>query len=599
MPETLLPPQDRIVRLVGRALFVLGVTVAAALAWAQFRGFDMLDGAYYFLLYQDPADNPDTTTRFHLLARPLWLLCGQNIIAFRFATIIAATFACWIFWRGWRQILKPTVYPGIYWWPLWLATMAGLTWVPLALTYNSLATIFALLVFGAIFGGFGPEAADRRRLWHLWPPALVLAGSFLGLYLAKPPAAVAVAAACFFLLCFDPRLKTGLRVCIRVAGIVLIVAVAGAALFFVTRPGFSVNRYFYVAGAPFTLAMLVKLALRYLAEVRIILPEIRGDFAWTIIPALLAGGAGLFAFADSKPHRRWLSCSLGLLLVATLGAFLARNLWDGSFGSVVSGNFSRYYFLLWGSLLIVWLSYQFRPRNAAVAANRLSAPWTMVLLALPLVSSFGSTNTVYVSALHETVFWSAGLLLLASIISTAYSTPWFAVGISALLSIGSLGAIFSGHFLRPYMFQPSLWKQTDIVAIGEPPTKLRVDPALASFLRQVRSTLDAHGYKPGDDVFGFFNLPGVVFAMGAREPGAPWYFGTWYHNDEADGAKIRMVPLQRRQNAWIVTQDDLRRFEPQFHYFNIDFPNGYTRIGNTINPVSGLEVGIWKPRGRP
>ena len=83
----------------------------------------------------------------------------------------------------------------------------------------------------------------------------------------------------------------------------------------------------------------------------------------------------------------------------------------------------------------------------------------MVLLALPLVSSFGSTNTVYVSALHETVFYELSEpVTVTSIISTAYSTPWFAVGISALLSIGSLGAIFSGHFLRPYMFQPSLWK---------------------------------------------------------------------------------------------------------------------------------------------
>ena len=47
------------------------------------------------------------------------------------------------------------------------------------------------------------------------------------------------------------------------------------------------------------------------------------------------------------------------------------------------------------------------------------------------------------------------------------------------------------------MFQPSLWLQTDVIAIGVPSTQIRVDPPLASFLRQVRSTLDAHGYNPG------------------------------------------------------------------------------------------------------
>ncbi len=599
MPTFFFLSQDRVSRALATTLTALGAGTAAALVWAQFRGYDMLDGAYYFLLYKDPADNPDTVTRFNLLARPLWLLCGQNIITFRFASIALASMACWFFWRAWRRLASPLENPGIYWWPLWLATMAGMTWVPVALTYNSLATIFGLLAFAIILSPSRPPGSTGAHLWHFCPLALMFAGTILAIYLAKPPAALAVAAGCYFLVCFDPRLMRWQRWSLVGGGILCLLAVAGAALFVITRPGFAADRYFKIAGAPFTVAMIKNLLLRYVREIGMILPAIRGDFAWTIVPVAASCGAGLFVGSASSRPRQWESASLALLLVAAFGALVARKLWDGSFSAAVSGNASRYYLLFWGSLLPIWILGLLRKPNGRSSATFRQAAWTIIFFALPLISSLGSTNTVYISALHQTVFWSAGLLLLADQIATAYSAQWFRAGVAVLLSIGAAGHIFSGHFLRPYMFQPSLWKQTESLEIGVPATRLKVDPALASFLRHVRATLDAHGYKPGDDVFGFFNLPGVIYAIGAKEPGAPWYFGTWYHDDEADGSKIRLVPLERRQQAWIVTQADLSRFRPQFLYFNIDFPDGYTKIGHTINPVTGLEVGIWKPRGRP
>ena len=148
------------------------------------------------------------------------------------------------------------------------------------------------------------------------------------------------------------------------------------------------------------------------------------------------------------------------------------------------------------------------------------------------------------------------------------------------------------------MQQPNLWKQTEAVEIGNPATTLKVDPSLADFIRYVRKTMVADGFKPGDDVFGFFNLPGIIFAIGAKEPGAPWYFGTWYHQDDTDGGKLRRVPLERRKRAWIITQADVVPYRKQFLESGIDFPDGYRKIGSTINPTTGLEIGIWKPADR-
>lgn len=598
MPYAALFERAHAGRLVARALSGLGAATAAALVWAQFRGYDMLDGAFYLLLYQDPADYSDTQTRFHLVGRPIWLLCGQNIVAFRIVAIALVSTACWLFWRAWKRLLSPPEGVGVDWWPLWLASMAGLTWVPVALTYNSLATLFDLLGLAILLALPLPaDAAPAQR----WPRALMvlpLAGLFYGLYLAKPPAAAAFAAGGYAVLCFEPRLNPRLRRALILTGILTAVAAVAVVLAVVTRPSFDAYRRINFNGMAFSPVWMQDTLRRYLVEIGRLLPALGGDFIWTIGPVALACGAALFGGSAAAPTRRWPAASLVLLLLAAACALLERQLWDSSFTAAVSGNAARFYLLLWGSLLPVWIICLLRRPRAAAMPTGQRISWVIVLFTLPLVSSFGSTNTVYVYALHHTVFWAAGLLLVADSVAAAFAAPWFRCGFAALLCAGAAGHVFSGHFLRPYMYQPSLWKQTESIEIGFPATKLKIDPALAAFLREVRATLDANGYKPGDDAFGFFNLPGVIFAIGAKEPGAPWYFGTWYHNDETDGVKLYPVPVMRRQGAWIITQAEVTRFRPQFLWFQIDFPDGYTKIGQTINPVTGLEVGIWKPRAR-
>src|ERR1022692_1846915 len=586
-------------RALALALTGLGATTVAALIWAQFRSYDMLDGAYYFLLFQNPADFSDTQTRFHLLARPIWLLCDQNIVAFRIVTLALASAASWLFWRAWKRLVPRYENAGICWWPLWLATMSGLTWVPVALTYNSIPTLFGLLGFAIILGSFESLAAWLPRRSIRWAIALVLAALIYGVYLAKIPAAAAFAICGYFLFCFESRLDARLRRALVVIGVLRAVVGLGATLFVVTRRGFGINEAFSVKGLLITPNFIYYTLLRYWTEIVRLLPALRLDFSWTAGPMILACGAALFGTSRTNRLRRWSAASLLLLLLAFAVALLERRLWDSSFQAAVSGEASRFYLLLWGSLLPVWI-ISFWPRTGTgYKATPRHIAWVIVLLMLPLISSFGSTNTVYVTALHETVYWVAGLLLVSDHIAGAFAAPWFRPAMAALISLGAAGHIFSGHFLRPYMYQPSLWKQTESVEIGFPATRLKIDPALATFLRDVRTALDANGYKPGDDVFGFFNLPGIIFSVGAKEPGAPWYFGTWYQQENIDQLKLDRVPLKRRQHAWIITQADVRPFRPQFLSCGIDFPDGYTKISQTTNPVTGLEVGIWKPRGRP
>ncbi len=599
MSTPALPYMYALERKCSAALGLFGASVALALIWAQFRGFDMLDGAFYFLLYQDPADYSDTQTRFHLLARPVWLLCGQNIVAFRLTTIALASIACWLFWRTLRRMLPRGERASIYWWPLWLAAMAGLTWVPVALTYNSIAMILGLFELAIVLQLVAPWRVSSLQGWLRPLMALLLGLLLYAIYLAKAPAAAALIGATFVLFYFDPRLDSKLRRFLTFLALFTVALVAGAGLYVITRPGFGPNKIFLINGFLFTPKQIIVVLERYWIEAVHLLPAMCGDFLWTIGPMTWGFIVAFFGITGTRRFRAWPTASLAFLLAAATGALWFRRLWDGSFSAAVSGEAARFYFLLWGSLLPIWVVCLWRTVRVTPDGVRQHVAWVLVLLVLPLIGSFGSTNTVYVTALHETVLWSAGLLLVSDSIATALSAPWFRPAVAALISLAAAAQIFAGHFLRPYMYQPSLWEQVEPVEIGFPPTRLRVAPPLAAFFREIQTSLVANGYKPGDDVFGFFNLPGVIFGIGAKEPGSPWYFGTWYHQDNVDEIKLDRVPLKRRQSAWIITQADVRRFRLDFLRSGIDFPDGYIKIAQTTNPGTGLEIGIWKPRGHP
>lgn len=574
--------------------------ITAALIWAQFRSYDTLDAATHFLTYQFPADNPDLHTHYPLIARPFWLLCGGNIVAFRLLCLALISTATYLFWRILRPILTAKTESSWSGLALWLTALAGIAWLPVLLGYNSLSTVFALLGLAALAYALRPTPRSTARTVARAAAALSFLAAVLATALVKPPAGLALVFWGGFLAFFILPLPRWFR-------LVALLAVGGLAvygLFLFTHlfsaPGADPSTLRYFAGVTFSPLWIFETFARYARELSAFLPSLGVDLLFVCLPSL-----GLAAILLARHYGRtvvpfWSALALALLLISLIALVIVRQLWDGSYARAVSGEMARLYLVLWVALLpaavvhflLTGSKHDAPPRGA-------NSPWIIALFFLPLTSGFGSTNTLYFSALNWTVFWTAGLLLLSRILADALGDPRLhRLYIATLVFVGG-AHLFSGHFLRPYMNQPPLWRQNIPVSVGYPATTLKLDPATARFITEVRTTLTAHGYRPGDDVFGFFNLPGIVYAIGAVQPGAPWYFGTWYGGDDTDGGKLRHVPLARRQHAWIITQADVTGFKKQFHDSGIDFPEAYVNIGHTTNPATGLEIGLWKPLARP
>lgn len=578
----------------GWAFSLFGGTAAAALTWAQFRGVDVLDAATHFLTYQHPADNPDKHTYYYLLARPLWLLVGGNIVVFRLLTLALISGAVWVFWRSWRpQFGTAGELQGAAL-ALWLSAVAGLAWLPVVLGYNSLSTFFALLALAALAAALTWDGDESRR------PAIrcVCGLAFVGLAgvtaVVKPPAALAL----FF---WGGLLALVFLPLPRLARWAIIATLTGTA---VSILAWLSHWNEQIREDPTAMLRLAWMQLRphwvfatlerYAAELGVFLPTLARDLAWMAAPALALPAGILLRARNRDAASPWASAAIAAFFIGLLAVATIRGLWDGSFSKAVSGEMARLYLVLWGSLFPAWLLIWLR----APAQQTRPGILALTLLGLPLTCGFGSTNTLYFSALHWTVFWAAGLLIVSREVASALGEPRFHRMFTGVLILTAASHLFTGHFWKPYMHQPPLWRQNTPVAVGHPATTLKLDAATAGFLNEVRDTLGRNGYQPGEDVFGFFNLPGVIFAIGAKQPGAPWYFGTWYGGDDTDGGKIRAVPRERRQRAWIITQADVTHFRREFLNCGIDFPDGYEKIGRTTNPTTGLEIGIWKPKSR-
>lgn len=569
--------------------------VAGALVWAQFRGLDLFDAATHFLTYQFPADNPDTHTHYHLFARPLWLLCGGHIVAFRLLCLALLSGAAWVFWRAWRGVLAPSAddpWTGL---ALWLAVLAGLGWLPVLLGYNSFSTFFALLALAALAPALALVPGSPAR------PARRIAAAFafvalVGLTaLVKPPAALGLAAWGGFLAWVLLPLPRFWRVLPLVIGAAALTAVLFFAAHWTEQTASDPTALIQFAGLKLRPEWVLGSLQRYGRELAAFLPLLAGDLSWAALPALALAVAVIARARRPGLPARWVDPLAAAILASFVALGAVRGLWDGSFFRAITGEMARLYLVLWAGLLPGWLAAW----RCAPGEHTRSGCVALACLFLPLTCGLGSTNTLYFSALHWTVFWTAGLLIVARAISRELVAPAFHRGFTVVLGLAAAAHLWSGHFLRPYMHQPPLWEQDVPVAVGHPATTLRLDATTAGFVREVRAIFDRGGYEPGDDVFGFFNVPGLVHAVGARSPGAPWYFGTWYHGDDTDGGKIRAVPAERRRRAWILSHGTLTAFQREFLNCGIDFPAGYEKIGQTTNPASGLEIGIWKPKSRP
>jgi hypothetical protein len=259
-----------------------------------------------------------------------------------------------------------------------------------------------------------------------------------------------------------------------------------------------------------------------------------------------------------------------------------------------------------GTLLLLMV-FAAGSRVAVGEAGQKYSPgcWRVLLAAglffiLPYVGAFGTNNPIHLNCLYQLAPWFVIAAWLLAEIDRIWRTAWPSrLGLLLLAAIAG-SQFYEGYWLHPYRAGGSRPEQTVPTEVGDPVSTLRLTPETHEFIVTSRRILHEHGFKPGDDLLVFFNLPGFVFAMGGQSPGHPWYNQGTPSLYELNLMRLRFIAPERRKRAFIVRNSgdtDWNDFLPYLREAGMHFPEDYQLITPAMSsPLTRVTFEIWQPK---
>ncbi len=581
---------------------VIGVVVA----WGVGRGFDFTDEGVYYLSFTHPEEVSDFHTSYHLIGRRLFALVGQSIPATRLLIVALSTLGAAVFFHGlrrWETAATPD-RPATSWFAAIGACTAaalGLAFAssPLAPSYNLLNAALLYSATGLILACAAEDAvsiASCRRFFGLAAlTGLLLATDFFVKFSTSVPLTLSGG---FFLAVTG---RASWRRKLQLFALLGLVAALGAGVFFLKFQDFTAwkNGSSGLRTALVSSSFLNSYFGRYWSEFSNELIAM----LWTYVPALNFAGiaaAALLVLRWWPRLQRWVAVAAGLVLVGTV---VALALPEHVLRQTGPDRVGFYLAVLTLSALTLGVSTLVTRPPAPGESHPFH--WRTLLLAgwlllLPFLGAVGTTNDIAANLFYQFAPWFVVIALCLRGIDRRWESHRAIWVVVAVICTVAVAQFIHGFLDERYRIPGPLRSQTEATALGVPPSTLLLDPASHAFVDDARAQLIAHDFAPGDDIFAFFNFPGLVFAVGGVSPGHPWYFAGDQHSLELDASRVASVSPARRARAFVITNGDVTAFLPLLKTAGLDFPSAYIRCGEPLkNPLTGEIVEIWRPKTRP
>ena len=635
----------------GRSLTTLVMDFAAAVvtllvfAWllaASGKGFDLTDEGFYLLTARHPEDVVMMSTSFHHVTSWLLWATGGSIAAIRIigvagtaASGVALGYAALAVSGGGRSLLvvsTVTVYALIAY--VWLLL------TPSYNTYNGWAvagmTVCVLRGF-ASFGaaparlvlsmsedppgdrlGAASDASRRRTRLRTW---MFGSGLFLGLSLfMKFPTAAVMGALVTFAIAAWPGLsrrdRTSALCWIAVgaattAAVMFVIVVSPLHWWRETVGGVEQVARLDAGHGPSAIG-------RYARELWGHLGTGTRPVIWLLWALGFASAAVLAAASDTDARLRRAARVTIWLVLMTAAVRSACETAAWLFPPLLSGYAMRDMFpfwiarvhLHWGLLMIAiaagaGLGTRWRgasPANPADAdANRKRVIVGLLLAGGTGAAAFGTANPIYLNLMLALGSWAALLVLAVRYASARLG--WSVAGDAVLLFLVALAAvqIVGGTVTASYGLHEGVRRQTVATSIGSPPSRLSLDPETHRLITALRRLTSACGFKEGDDLFAFYNMPGLVYALGGRSPGLPWYTYGLRGSRVVNEMGLEKAGAARVSRAFILQTPDADPWLRTLAPLGIDFPARYTDCGTVTRRLRGLtfELTLWRPASLP
>jgi hypothetical protein len=177
-----------------------------------------------------------------------------------------------------------------------------------------------------------------------------------------------------------------------------------------------------------------------------------------------------------------------------------------------------------------------------------------MLFLLPFCGAIGTGNPLHFGMRYTLAPWFGLFAIILGRLSAPARTRW-AVPIGlACLSACCAVYLVKGPLEAPYRLLTELRGQTVDTQIGEPGSIVKLDPELHAFITGVRKAALDNGFKPGDDMLGLFEMPGIVYALGGRSPVLPWWISGYPGSRVVLNRAIELAGAERLRTYILQTE---------------------------------------------
>lgn len=601
-------------RVADAAAAIITLAVLAWLLWASGRGLDLTDEGFYLLTARHPEDVVMMPTVFHHVTSWLLWATGGSVAALRIIGVLGTAAAGAVLAdaalavsgarRSWLAVSLVTT-----------SALVAYAWLLLTPSYN---TYNGWAVAGATACSLRALAAMRtqeRTRWRAW---MFGCGLFLGfMFFVKFPTAAAMGALVTVAIAAWPGLSRRERA--AAFAWVAMGAAGAAAIIFITLVSPRGWWREVIAGLDSTTRLGAGHGLsgigRYARELWAHVIVGTRPVIW-LLWGLGFASAVMLAAASNVQTRRAARVALWLVIVAAaVRSTLVTIAWAAP---PMMSEYARLdpfpfgvarFHLHWLMLVMAiaagaWLGARFRrtkiraadsARSADVNRQRLIAG--LLLAGGTVAAAFGTANPIYLNFMLALGSWSA-LMILAVRYASA-TLDWPGASNATMLTVLTLAAtqIAGGTVTAPYGLNEGLLRQTVDTSIGSPPSRMSLDPDTHRLVVDLQRLAGSCGFREGDDLLAFYNMPGLVYAMGGRSPGLAWYTSGLPGSRVVNEQGLEVAGAARVARAFILQTPDAMPWLGTLARLGIDFPARYAYCGTVIRRLRGLtfELKLWRP----
>ena len=576
---------------------------AVLYVWAAPRGYDVSDDANALVWASSPFSYFYTVSEFGYLWHPVYWLVGGNIALFRLIGVLflcvcgfalggaMARFIGGRFSRGAGLIIAITMAAGTFW-------QSSIT--PRTPNYNTLDLGFLLVFFAALMWASARAVQPSVKAARMGDAAAAaVAGLALGvLFLSKPTTAlVAGITGLAWIILLPPR---HIWLCLAVAAgslsvllLTTLQMIFGGLVQYMTGLTVSLHQFGLRRGDNEANILVHSLVGTFLEERQ---RKIVSALIFGAVLAVLSGAVMLMP----QRVRSWKSAwqpALGLAAAFGMGVVCVWWRITEFQGLATDPGYHLWRFaipvaMLWTILLTAWMGINFQDRPA----RRMLIAAVFMMLA-PLSYSFGTDTQLVFHMSGAAVFWAAGAIFLA-----AAGTPtWREALLSRFTILSGLATagMLAGALIAPLRIHQTIFQQTEPVQVGADHATVLVDGETARYLRAFQASAASQGFAAGMPMIDLSEQgPGLAHALGAHILGTPWLVDGPFSKPTYYEAVLRAEPREQLRAAWVITSREfsLQDYAALLTRLGLDFPGGYTLVGQAELPAMPWRQQLWKPR---